>query len=290
MRIFWYVSSPLFEQAGDGAGSGGGAGADGGAGNDGAAGGAGTDDKSGDKKDFNPTAFKAEIMGEVNKSINGAVKASNKEIEKMFQKFALPTHAGGAGDNAADGAGNNAGAAGNAGTGDAAAGNNALKIDPATAVELRNLKRQNEELQRQWTDMKAEANQTRAQAEEKERHATVQAHLASKYKFYDQTAFEDALVVFRSQIKRNEDGKLTGPDGTPMEPFIEESMRTKQYLLAPKDAGAAGARQGSGRSGARQYSLDDLDLDKFRALKSDEQAALRKQVSDAALASMSGKG
>ncbi len=289
MRIFWYVNSPLFEQAGEGAGSGGGAGAEGGAGNDGAAAGAGTDDKSGEKKDFNPTAFKAEMLGEMNKAVNGANKALKADIAKMFEKLGT-AHAGGQGDGAGDGAGSNAGAAGGAGTGDAAAGSNAPKIDPATAVELRTVKRQNEELQKQWAEMKAEANQAKAQAEEKERHATVQAHLASKYKFYDQTAFEDALVVFRSQIKRNEDGKLTGPDGTPMEPYIEEAMRTKQYLLAPKDAGAAGARQGSGRSGQRQYTLDDLDSDKFRALKSDEQAAVRKQVSDAALASMSGKG
>ena len=105
---------------------------------------------------------------------------------------------------------------------------------------------------------KTESDATKAAAEKKELDAIVRTSL-NKFKFADDQAGEDAFEIFGSKVKRNDDGAFVGPDGTPLAQYLEEGMRAKQYLLAPKEAGAAGARPGGkGPGGVKAVDFDSI--------------------------------
>jgi len=129
--------------------------------------------------------------------------------------------------------------------------------DPALAAQLRALERRNKELADQFTAMKVESDATKVAADRKEQDATVRTKL-NKYKFADDAAAEDAFEIFGSKVKRNEDGAFVGSDGTPIDQFLEEGLRLKPYLLAPKDVGGAGARGGRTQAGAQSPQFENI--------------------------------
>jgi hypothetical protein len=115
--------------------------------------------------------------------------------------------------------------------------------DAALAAEVRALIRKDKERETQMTAMKKESEETKAAANKKELDATIRTKL-TKFKFADAQAGEDAFEIFGSKVKRDEAGNFVGPDNTPIDQYLEEGMRSKPYLLAPKDVAGGGVRPG----------------------------------------------
>jgi hypothetical protein len=108
------------------------------------------------------------------------------------------------------------------------------------------------------TALKTESAATKAAADKKELDAAVRTKLVTKFKFSSDAASEDAFEIFGGKVTRNDAGAFVGPDGTPLDQYLEEGMRAKPYLLAPKDVGGAGARGSAGAPGAKNVDFDSI--------------------------------
>ena len=129
--------------------------------------------------------------------------------------------------------------------------------DPVMAANLRDRDRQIKALSDQFTAMKLESDATRKSADKKELDATVRTQL-NKFRFADDAAAEDAFEIFGTKVKRNDDGAFVGTDGTPLAQFLDEGLRLKPYLLAPKDTGGAGSRNGGRQAGAAAFDMNSI--------------------------------
>lgn len=213
-----FNSGPLYETVQDGAGGGGGT-----------------------PGGFDAAAFQAQILEGVNKTLNGFAKTFKADIVKLTTPVTPVV--------AAD--------PDPAITPDPAASGVKPPADPALAAELRARDRQIKELSAQFAAMKLESDATKASAEKKELDATVRTKL-NKYKFADDSAAEDAFEIFGSKVKRNDDGAFVGSDGTPLDQFLEEGIRSKPYLLAPKDVTGGGARNGGSVNHGVQMDMESI--------------------------------
>ncbi len=258
MKPLWWMQGPLFEEAGaDGAGAGGGSGAGAGAG------GAGT-------PGFDAAAFETKMLAAIDGKLNGFSKSMKGDITKLLARNA------GEGSGAGAGAGEGSGSGSGAGAGDGAGGEGLKNVDPALAAEIRALRRKNEELSTQFTQIKNENQQTKAEAEKTDLQANLRTKLA-KFKLADDNAQNDAFEIFAPKVKRDEEGRIVGHDGTPIDQYLDEQLKTRQYLFAPKDVGGAGARGGNrGTGGTRTFSLEDID--NIKSLSAEDQAKLRAQI------------
>jgi hypothetical protein len=237
MIKFW-LNSPLREQAGEGAGgSGGGSGA--GAGNSGAV-------------TFDPGAFKTEILGEFNKTINGALKSLKTDFTKALE--GLKPAAGGTGGGAGEGAGGSG-----SGTGEGAGTKGADPQVNALQLELKKEREQNA------ARIKALEDQSKADRDRAEQMALGGAlrDALSKYDFVGADAQADAVALFTPQVQKAEDGSYVAGD---------------LPLLKPKDVSGAGARTGKA-AGSKKWDLDTvLKPENFSKLTSAEQAEVRQQI------------
>jgi hypothetical protein len=252
MIKFW-LNSPLREQAGEGAGgSGGGSGA--GAGNSGAV-------------TFDPGAFKTEILGEFNKTINGALKSLKTDFTKALE--GLKPAAGGTGGGAGEGAGGSG-----SGTGEGAGTKGADPQVNALQLELKKEREQNA------ARIKALEDQSKADRDRAEQMALGGAlrDALSKYDFVGADAQADAVALFTPQVQKAEDGSYVAGD-LPLDKFIEQQLNGKKgYLLKPKDVSGAGARTGKA-AGSKKWDLDTvLKPENFSKLTSAEQAEVRQQI------------
>jgi len=147
-------------------------------------------------------------------------------------------------------------------------------VDPTQAAELRARDRQFKELENRMAAMQKDSDVKTAIADKKELEAAVRTKL-SKFKFADEFAAQDAFDIFGSKIKRDDAGEFVGPDGTQVDLYLEEAMRSKPYLLAPKDTGGAGARQGGGRApGAKRIDIDAIKP----GMSADDLSAARAEI------------
>lgn len=202
---------------------------------DGAGGGGGT-------PAFDQAAFQAQILDGVNKAMATSLAAFTKSYKADLAKLTpAPAAAVTIEEPVVD----------------PAAGAVKTPADPAMAAELRAVQRQNKELADRFAAMKTESDATRVAAERKEQDATVRTML-SKYKYADDAAAEDAFEIFGGKVKRNEEGAFVGNDGTPLAQFLEEGLRSKPYLLAPKDVGGAGARGGRTQAGDKPVQFESI--------------------------------
>jgi len=189
---------------------------------------------------FDPAAFRTSLLGDVTKLFTNFATTLKTDIAKLTPAASTAT-----GNETQDS------------TTDATATSGAKPADPAVAAQLRALERRNKELDDQFKAMKTESDATKAAAERKEQEALVRTKL-SKFKFADDAAAEDAFEIFGSKIKRTEDGAFVGHDGTPIDQYLDEGLRAKPYLLAPKEVSGAGARAGKQAGGTAAVSLESI--------------------------------
>jgi hypothetical protein len=244
MLKFW-MKTPLFEEAGDG--------------NQGGGGGAGAGTSGG----FDAAAFQTSLMGEVNKAINGAMKGLKNDFTKMISGQQQQAH----GD----------GTSGQGDSNDGTADTSATKDKPDPRYKA--LETRFKSLESQLTTERTAREKAEAERRDARRDSVVQGVLRG-FNFADDEASQDAFELHRSKLKWSEDGTLVGPDGeTAAEDWIKTSMAKKSHLLAPRDVGGAGARNGkAGTGGGRKWTMADLEPATFSKLTPEQQTDLRKYI------------
>ena len=183
---------------------------------------------------FDPGRFRAEIMAEFNRGLNAALKNLRNDILKRLEAGAQQQ----GGEQAES----------------TQSGGEESKSDP----RVRSLERKLADLMAKLEAEQKRREEAERKAEERERHAAIRSVLA-QYQFANEAAREDAFRIFRDAVRRAEDGSLVGgEDELPLEQFIAEEMKRREYLLAPKPAAGAGASAGARRGGAPAITLDDI--------------------------------
>lgn len=143
--------------------------------------------------------------------------------------------------------------------------------------QLAALERANKDLLARFTAIEQENKTTKAQAEEKERHAAIRGSLGD-FQFASDDARDDAFRSFREDVKRGEDGELYGGDMLPLRDFIKTRMAAKTHLLAPRAVDSAGARANAGFVGGKQVQLEDIKSGMDTKTRDAAWAAVRAQV------------
>lgn len=226
---------------------------------------AGGDPAGGDPKPgaFDPAAFKADLIGEFRKDLNGALKGLKNDFTKLLQtKPSDPPPP--AGDPPPP-------AAGDPPPGGKTPAENAL------ALELKNYRTESE---KRIKALETTNLETAQKAEKTDRESKIRSELA-KYTFANDKARDTAFRIFSGDVQRAEDGSLVAND-LPFEKYIETELPANHsYLLAPKDVGGANARSGKS-PGGKKFDLDrDLKPENFAKLTTQEQAELRQTIANA---------
>jgi uncharacterized phage infection (PIP) family protein YhgE len=146
---------------------------------------------------------------------------------------------------------------------------NKAKPDPQLNARLSELERGNRKLSDTVTALTKAKEEAEKRAEESDRHAQIQAAL-NKYTFKDDKSRKFAFDVFAQRVQRAEDGSLVADD-LPAAKFIEDEMASLAGLLAPKQAGGAGA---GGSDGAPRKGAINLDSIKPGMTAEETNAAL----------------
>lgn len=269
MLIRFWLRSPLFEAAADGAGSGGGDGA--GAGNSGAA-------------SFDPVAFKAEMISEFNKTINGFGKTLKNDFNKAIEGLRSTGAGSGSGSGSGDGNGDGAGSGGSgsgSGAGDGAGSGSGSGNDAKLNALQLELKREREANAKRLKDLedKYTAAETEKLGMARDKALT---DALGKFEFLSPEARNTAAEIFRGKIQRTEDGEFVAGD-LPLDKFIESELPGKHaYLLKAKDVSGAGARSGKGGGSSKFADLDNtLRPENFSKLTPAEQAEVRELIKKA---------
>lgn len=201
---------------------------------------------TGDAPQFDPAKFRAEILAEFNRTINGAIKNLKVELSKKAETSAAADAPSAPDDTAQPAA-----------------------RDPKVAA-----------LERRLADLtaKLEAEQKRREeteraAREKERAAAIRSAL-SRFQFAKPSGLEAAFRLVESDIRYGEDGALETPDGSSLDEYIAAKIeREYDYLLAPKPAAGAGASPG-GRRGTQTIDLNDIKP----GMKPEQLAAVKAEI------------
>ena len=211
-----FLMGPLLEEAsGDGSGAGGG--------------------------EKNPGLDAKAIQGLIDNSINGFAKRFEGDIQKKFGAFSdqlsgiskLLEKNGSQGNGEGDGAGE--GDQGNKGKQDGS-------IPPVLKAQLDTQAKIIDKLNKRLSDTEEREKAAASRAEETERNSAIRAEL-SKYPILPE-AVDEAFDLFRSRVKRSEDGTLVVGDTT-AEAHIKSALEGKLAgLLRPADKGGAGSSAG----------------------------------------------
>lgn len=171
---------------------------------------------------FDPVKFKAEIMADVTKNLNGGLSRIERQLAAL--KPATPPP----GDD--DG-------------GDPPPDPKTGKVDPEVAKLRKQLEKQAADL----ASEKAERQKTAEAALEKERQSMIRQEIA-KHGLADHSV-DDAYRYFRDEIKRDESGELVGPEGIPFGEFISTTVSKRANWLPPRDVDGTGAKNSPGGRG-----------------------------------------
>jgi uncharacterized coiled-coil protein SlyX len=190
---------------------------------------------------FDPAAFQASLLGEVNKTLTGFMKTLKTDIGKITS--AAPSATVTDPDPAKD---------------DAQPGDGKTSTDSVLAAQLKTLERQNRVLQEQFQSIQKQAEATKAEAETKERHSAIRDALAN-FSFGSDAQRDTAFRIFRDEIKRTADGLLVGgADEAPLKEYITDQMKQHAYLLSTKDVASAGARSGRPQAAGKNIDLNSI--------------------------------
>jgi hypothetical protein len=186
---------------------------------------------------FDQAAFKAEMLGEFNKTLNGFAKTLKADFGKMLQPPAPPNPDPPAPDPAPNG------------------GDPKPKDPHVAGLELQ-FKQYREATDKKLKDAEDLRQAAERKSEEENRLSLIRAKLGKMNIRED--AFEDAFDVFGSKVKRADDGSLIAGD-LPYEQYIETQLGgPKAYMLKPKEASGSGAgKNGNGYNG-KPVDLNDI--------------------------------
>ncbi len=215
---------------------------------------------------FDPVAFKAEILGEFRKDINGGIKGLKTDFAKMLAdlKPAAPPAPPANGD----------------------PNEPPASKDPAlnaALLEVKQLKAKFETSQESFKALEAREVAALAKAESTERQAmlrdTVGKILEAKgFEFQGTRAQADFLRLVSPEMERSEDGALIA-GGLPLDKYVESLLTgDAKYMLKGKAVGGAGSRDGKPGTGARRWTLADLEPVAFAKLTPQEQTDARNAV------------
>lgn len=233
------IRSPLFEEADPAAGGGGGG-----------------------APAFDPVAFKTEIVGEVNKALQGALKANKNDIAKLFEGFrAKPPNDPPPGDPP---------------PAEPPVGGKP-PIDPALNARMQQYERENAAAKAAIDALTKERDTEKASNLEKDRVAAVKDAL-SGVPFKDEASrqlFFDANI---GKVKRDDDGNLvveTDAGLLPAKDYLKTRAESMDSLMAPIGTGGAGAKGANGLPGGRRGNWTLEDIGRIHSMKPEEQASLR---------------
>ncbi|MDE2103010.1 MAG: hypothetical protein KGL39_37545 [Patescibacteria group bacterium] len=225
MKPLWWMRGPLMEEADEGKGGGGG-------------------------DQFDPVKFKADILAEFNKGLNGALKNLKTELTKKPEPEPEPEPEPKPGEK---------------------------KPDAASAkVE--------KELAKLRAELDAE-RKTRTEAEGRAKAEKLTGALRTELlKYVPAERIDAALRIFGPDVKYTDEGNIVGgAEDSPLKDFIETTIKHHEYLLPAKSVGGAGASAGSRR--VQPVDLNDLKP----GMKADDLARVREEIARVASEAMRGQ-
>lgn len=217
---------------------------------------------------FDAAAFKAEIMAEMNKGLNGAFKSLKGEIAKMLKPESPPPNP--PSDPPADPPAD-------------------PKIDPALNARLQALERTNKTLAEEVTAAKKAREEAENKQRETSRQSTIRDVLAG-IEFRDDAARKDAYKVIAGDIVYDDDGNLiasTDKGAVSAEEHIKAYFadNSRAYMLAPKGGGGSGAKPGTRQAGGGYVPRITDDVSK---LTPEQREVYRQHVASTMLEAQSG--
>ncbi|CAB4130789.1 hypothetical protein UFOVP130_34 [uncultured Caudovirales phage] len=225
MRPLWWMRGPVMEEApGEQGGGGGGTG-------------------------FDPVKFKADLMAEFNKGMNGALKNLKTELTKKPEGEGTPEPEPEPGK----------------------------AKDPAAARFERELAKLRGDLE---TERKGRVEATE-QARQEKRVTTLTNELAKLGIQPDR--IKSALRSVDPDIKFADDGTLVGDDDAPLTDYLATWIKGNEHFLPPKQVGGAGASAGTGRGESK------IDINDIRpGMKAEDMAAVRAEIARVAAQTLRG--
>lgn len=180
---------------------------------------------------FDAAAFKADLLAEIRKDLNGIAK----DLKKTLKPETPPPNP-------------------DPPNPDPNPPNPDSKIDPALNARLQALERTNKQLSDEVTAAKKAREEAEGKQRETSRQSTIRDVLAG-IDFRDEAARKDAYKVVASDIAYDDDGNLvatTDKGAVSAEEYIKGYFadQSRAYMLAPKGGGGSGAKGGgSARNG-----------------------------------------
>lgn len=256
MFKFW-LTSPLYEAAGDGTGGGGGGTGDG---TGGTGTGTGTGTGEGDKPPAWLEGFSTTLKDGFTTQINGLGARFEKRLKD------LETKAAGTGTGTGTGSGQGGGQGQGQGTGTGTG---------STALDLANqqLREQKDQIDLINNERKAEREQSQRVALESE----IRNSLSDFTWDPTQGGRDVALDYFKGKATRTEDGQVVIGD-VPIAKFIKEQVpRMFKGMLATRQVGGSGAEHGSRNNGGKAaVDLKDIKV----GMTADEEKRVRAALAD----------
>jgi hypothetical protein len=226
---------------------------------EGSAGGGGSAADSGQSAGFDPAAFRAELLADLRKDLNGITKSLKGDITKSLKELLSAQSQGtGASDSNAGNSGNNGGGTDGGQTSTSSA------IPPEINARLQAAERQTKALTDKLAEQEARATKAEQEKREGERKSAIRSALAD-FPFKDKASQDFAFRALAQDIVYDEDGNLianTDKGAIPYADHIKLTVDGLPGLLAPKGTGGAGARPGAKSGSAWRPSVDD-DFTKY---------------------------
>jgi hypothetical protein len=219
---------------------------------------------------FDQAAFKTEILAELNKTVNGAIKGLKGDLSKMFHPQEQSSGTESSGDSAA-------------GTGtDATAGQatGSKVLDPAVNAELQLLRKQIKTLTTGTDDLKKERDAEKQARMETERQTAIR-NVLNSIEFRDQESRDLVFQAVQPAVKRDENGALVAESASgpvTYDAHIKSYVDRFPYLLAPRGAGGAGASNGKTAGGSQKWTMADITPSKMATMKPEEIADMAKEI------------
>lgn len=216
---------------------------------------------------FDPAAFKTEILGDFNKTLNGFAKTLKGDVAKEFKTALASFQAPPTGDPLADpplvppGDGK------------------PPVIDPTVNAELQKLRRDLDAGQKIIKDRDVALEKERNLRLDTERKSAVDKALDG-YEFKTPRAKDVFRKAISPEITRDEDGNLIAetPNGPlPYQDHIKQQLDLSPEFLAANGGGGAGAQPGTRRTGGFNPA-DISNLDKMSSLTPEQQAQVRAHI------------
>ena len=191
---------------------------------------------------FDPTAFKAELMGEFNRTLNGFAKTWKGDLQKMIPAQVAPVDPSNNGDHQPTHGDNK--------------DPNFLLLKKELDTNRNAMKMMSEEI----GSLKSMNLKTEQEKMDTQRDMTI-AEALSGFALANETTAKDARKIFSGEIKWSTNfDKWVGPDDvTPADEYIKTQVKARQNWLATVETNPTGARPAGGVSGSKSWTLDDID-------------------------------